>query len=434
MRLPLYLVDAFADRAFAGNPAAICFLEFWLPEVTMQSIAAEMNLSETAFVVPTQEGWHIRWFTPTLEVDLVGHATLAAAFSSLSGSREAVPRSASRASADRSWSAAMAIFWRWIFRHSVPLPCAPPPGLVDGLGAAPVEMLAAQHYLAVFENEDAVRALSPRTDRLAALDRAAVIVTAPGRTAHSSDFVSRFFAPANGVPEDPVSGVAHCRLDSLSVAAARQAPACCPSALASRRLPNLRGSRRPRHRRAGRPCSSSKALSCWTLPECRRSSFPIAPPIWRNSWTKQLLLSFPSSSCASPSPRRMRCSRRFREATAIVHFQTRLTGPMLAACPHLRIIVFLGTGVSSWSIFPAAEHHGIVVETRARLCRPNSGRAYARPYSCRAGGSPRWTAKSRKGMWQADALFELYGRRSASSGSVGSAASLLGSGPPSDFE
>ena len=71
MRLPLYLVDAFADRAFAGNPAAICFLEFWLPEVTMQSIAAEMNLSETAFLVPTQEGWHIRWFTPTLEVDLV---------------------------------------------------------------------------------------------------------------------------------------------------------------------------------------------------------------------------------------------------------------------------------------------------------------------------------------------------------------------------
>ena len=94
----------------------------------------------------------------------------------------------------------------------VPVPCAPPPDLVDGLGAVPTETLAAQHYLVVFENEDAVRALSPRMDRLAALDRAAVIVTAPGRTSDSSDFVSRFFAPANGVPEDPVSGVAHCTL------------------------------------------------------------------------------------------------------------------------------------------------------------------------------------------------------------------------------
>jgi len=94
----------------------------------------------------------------------------------------------------------------------VPVPCASPPGLFDSLGAVPVEMLAAQHYLAVFEDEDAVRALSPRMDQLAALDRAAVIVTAPGRTADSGDFVSRFFAPANGVPEDPVSGVAHCTL------------------------------------------------------------------------------------------------------------------------------------------------------------------------------------------------------------------------------
>jgi predicted PhzF superfamily epimerase YddE/YHI9 len=212
VRLPLYLVDAFADRAFAGNPAAICFLEFWLPEVTMQSIAAEMNLSETAFLVPTQEGWHIRWFTPTLEVDLVGHATLAAAFVIFErvarGVAEIRFTSLSGPLVVRRDGALLAMD----LPARVPVPCAPPPGLVDGLGAVPVEMLAAQHYLAVFENEDAVRALSPRMDRLAALDRAAVIVTAPGRTSDSSDFVSRFFAPANGVPEDPVSGVAHCTL------------------------------------------------------------------------------------------------------------------------------------------------------------------------------------------------------------------------------
>ena len=80
MKLPLYVVDAFADRPFTGNPAAICILEAWLSKQLMQSIAAEMNLSETAFLVPTAQGWHIRWFTPTIEVDLVGHATLAAAF------------------------------------------------------------------------------------------------------------------------------------------------------------------------------------------------------------------------------------------------------------------------------------------------------------------------------------------------------------------
>ena len=210
MTIPLYLVDAFADRPFAGNPAAVCALEAWLPEPVMQAIAAEMNLSETAFVVPTGEGsWHIRWFTPTLEVDLVGHATLAAAFviferldphltqvrfTSRSGPLQ-VERNGAMLEMD--------------FPARVPVPCAVPPGLVDGLGAAPAEVLAAQHYLAVFEHEDEVRALAPNMDCLAALDRAAVIVTAPGGP---GDFVSRFFAPANGVPEDPVSGVAHCTL------------------------------------------------------------------------------------------------------------------------------------------------------------------------------------------------------------------------------
>ena len=210
MTIPLYLVDAFADRPFAGNPAAICVLRDWLPESTMQAIAAEMNLSETAFIVPNADNtWHIRWFTPTLEVDLVGHATLAAAF--VIFERLNAPLTQIRFSS-RSGSLLVTRNNKMLemdFPARIPVRCDAPPGLVEGLGAKPVEVLAAQHYLAVFEHERDVRALAPNMGRLAALDRAAVIATAPGGP---GDFVSRFFAPANGVPEDPVSGVAHCTL------------------------------------------------------------------------------------------------------------------------------------------------------------------------------------------------------------------------------
>jgi PhzF family phenazine biosynthesis protein len=209
MKLPLYIVDAFTDRPFAGNPAAICPLDSWLPDETMQRIGAEMNFSETAFIVPTPEGWHIRWFTPTLEVDLVGHATLAAAhviferidparaevrFSSLSGAL-LVRRSHKLLEMD--------------FPARRPTPCPAPALLIEGLQAKPEQVLAAHHYLAVFNDAEAVRRLAPDLEQLARLDRAAVIVTAPGGP---GDFVSRFFAPANGVPEDPASGVAHCSL------------------------------------------------------------------------------------------------------------------------------------------------------------------------------------------------------------------------------
>ncbi|MBV9523085.1 MAG: PhzF family phenazine biosynthesis protein [Alphaproteobacteria bacterium] len=209
MKIPLYLVDAFAERPFAGNPAAVCPLKTWLPDPAMQAISAEMNLSETAFLVPTSEGWHIRWFTPTLEVDLVGHATLAAAFVIFErlDSRATQLRFASRSGpllVQRNGS-----LIAMDFPARVPERCLVPPGLIDGLGATPAEVFAAQHYLAVFEDENQIRGLTPRMDRLADLDRAAVIVTAPGGP---GDFVSRFFAPANGVPEDPVSGVAHCTL------------------------------------------------------------------------------------------------------------------------------------------------------------------------------------------------------------------------------
>jgi PhzF family phenazine biosynthesis protein len=208
--LPVYFVDAFADRPYAGNPAAICPLDRWLAEPAMQAIAAEIGFSETAFIVREGEGWRIRWFTPTIEVDLVGHATLAAAFVILEriapggdsvrfeslGGPLTVTRQNGLLAMD--------------FPARVAAPVTPPQRLVDGLGRAPAAVLAATHYLAVYADAADVAALAPDMAALAALDRAAVIVTAPG--SGDADFVSRFFAPANGVPEDPVSGVAHCTL------------------------------------------------------------------------------------------------------------------------------------------------------------------------------------------------------------------------------
>ena len=209
MKIPLYIVDAFTDRPFSGNPAAICPLDSWLPDEVMQRIGAEMNFSETAFIVPGADSWHIRWFTPTLEVDLVGHATLAAAhvvFERIEPSRTEL----------RFSSLGGALFVRrsqklleMDFPSRPPAPCPAPALLLEGLGAEPEQVLAAQHYMAVFRDAAAVRRLTPNLDQLARLDRAAVIVTAPGGP---GDFVSRFFAPANGVPEDPASGVAQCSL------------------------------------------------------------------------------------------------------------------------------------------------------------------------------------------------------------------------------
>jgi len=210
--LPVYFVDAFADRPFAGNPAAICPLDAWLDDRAMQAIAAEIGFSETAFIVPERDGWRIRWFTPTIEVDLVGHATLAAAFVILRrieparavihfdslGGPLTVTRQGDLLAMD--------------FPARVAAPVAPPPGLVTGLGRPPVEVLAATHYLAVYEAAEDVATLAPDLAAFAQLDRSAVIVTAPSAPSFGGDFVSRFFAPANGVPEDPVSGVAHCAL------------------------------------------------------------------------------------------------------------------------------------------------------------------------------------------------------------------------------
>jgi PhzF family phenazine biosynthesis protein len=210
--LPVYFVDAFADRPFTGNPAAVCPLERAIDDASMQAIAAEIGFSETAFIRREAAGWTIRWFTPTLEVDLVGHATLAAAFVIF----ERLEPGSSEVRFDSRGGPLVATrqgdLIAMDFPARVPVPVGVPAGLVDALGRAPAELLAATHYLAVYREAAEIVALKPDMARLAALDRAAVIVTAPSTPAIGGDFVSRFFAPANGVPEDPVSGVAHCSL------------------------------------------------------------------------------------------------------------------------------------------------------------------------------------------------------------------------------
>jgi PhzF family phenazine biosynthesis protein len=209
LKLPLYQVDAFASRPFAGNPAAVCPLEAWIDDRLMQQIAAENALSETAFLVGGDGRYAIRWFTPAVEVDLCGHATLAAAyvvFRFLEPGRASVTFD--------SKSGALGVTGdgerlRLDFPARPPRRVPEPAGLAAALGAVPLETWAARDTMAVFQEEDAVRALKPDMTALAALPGFAVIVTAAGR---DCDFVSRFFAPAKGVPEDPVTGSAHCTL------------------------------------------------------------------------------------------------------------------------------------------------------------------------------------------------------------------------------
>jgi PhzF family phenazine biosynthesis protein len=210
MKLPLYQVDAFASRRFTGNPAAVCPLGAWLPEPTMQAIAAENNLSETAFLVPEAGEFAIRWFTPEHEIDLCGHATLGAGYVVL---RYLEP--ARRAVSLRSPSGVLRVEGDPAGELTMALPrrdgaaCPPPPGLAEAIGAPFLEVLAARDYVVVLADEAAVRNIRPDFAALGRLDRLGVAITAPGREV---DFVSRFFAPKSGVPEDPVTGSAHSTL------------------------------------------------------------------------------------------------------------------------------------------------------------------------------------------------------------------------------
>jgi predicted PhzF superfamily epimerase YddE/YHI9 len=213
MRIPIFQLDAFASRVFSGNPAAVCPLPGWLDDATMLAIAAENALSETAFVVRDAAGWAIRWFTPTLEVDLCGHATLAAGHVVLTALDPAASevrfRSRSGVLAVRRDGERLALD----FPSRPAAPVEPPPALPRALRGATLDAcLAARDVIAVLGSEDEVAALSPDLAAVRELDAQGLIVTARGR---SCDFVSRYFAPRAGIDEDPVTGSAHCTLAPL---------------------------------------------------------------------------------------------------------------------------------------------------------------------------------------------------------------------------
>jgi PhzF family phenazine biosynthesis protein len=211
MRTPLFQIDAFTTRRFAGNPAAVMPMASFPADSVMQAIAAENNLAETAFLVPEGGDYRLRWFTPAVEVPLCGHATLASAavvMERLEPNRKSVvfhtksgPLTVTRAGAG----------YVMDFPSRPSEPVAAPPGLAAALGVSPAEVLVNSfNYMAVFDHADQVRALAPDMAAVARVDRSGVIVTARGDG--SSDFISRYFAPAKGIPEDPVTGSAHCML------------------------------------------------------------------------------------------------------------------------------------------------------------------------------------------------------------------------------
>ncbi|WP_242917705.1 PhzF family phenazine biosynthesis protein [Pontibacter liquoris] len=211
MTIPLYQIDAFTGNIFGGNPAAVCPLQSWLPDKTLQLIAIENNLSETAFFVPEGEGFRLRWFTPELEMDLCGHATLAAAhvlFRHLGyGSEQITFQSQSGPLTVTKTGELLTLD----FPARKPLPAALPEVIRQGIGKLPKEVLKARDYVLVYETEEDVVNLAPDTSLLHTinLDPGGIVVTAPGREV---DFVSRFFTPQASIFEDPVTGSAHCSL------------------------------------------------------------------------------------------------------------------------------------------------------------------------------------------------------------------------------
>lgn len=209
MDIPIYQVDAFTAEVFRGNPAAVCPLQSWLDERTMQLIARENNLSETAFFAPEQDHYRIRWFTPVEEVDLCGHATLATAFVIFTELDTACTKVIFESKSGPLKVERTGPMLTMDFPSQPPQPCEPPAALMEGLGMRPSTVLRSADYFAVYEHEDEIRALRPHMDLLRQVDLRGVITTAPGT---SSDFVSRFFAPRLGIDEDPVTGSAHCAL------------------------------------------------------------------------------------------------------------------------------------------------------------------------------------------------------------------------------
>ena len=209
MEIPLFQIDAFASELFQGNPAAVCPLKQWLSDEIMQSISAENNLSETAFFVPAGDGFHIRWFTPVSEVDLCGHATLAAAyvlFDILGHKKDRIEFES------KSGRLAVTTDSGWLvmeFPAQPPVACDTPEEIVAAFRPTPVECLKSEDYIVVFDDEMDIESADPDFEPLKNLDLRGVIITAKSK---QYDFVARFFAPKYGIPEDPVTGSAYTQL------------------------------------------------------------------------------------------------------------------------------------------------------------------------------------------------------------------------------
>ena len=209
MKIKLYQVDAFTNQVFSGNPAAVCPLDEWLPDDVLQQIALENNLSETAFFVPQVGEYELRWFTPAVEVDLCGHATLASAYVLFNVLHYAFERIIFNTKSGQLLVGRQGDYFSLDFPAQPPVHCDVPERLIAGLGVQPEAVLSAEDLLVVFESQKDVERLDPDFNVLKAIPKRGVIVTAPGTDV---DFVSRCFFPNLGVNEDPVTGSAHCTL------------------------------------------------------------------------------------------------------------------------------------------------------------------------------------------------------------------------------
>ena len=209
MTYPIYQIDAFTSKLFGGNPAAVCPLKKWLPDEIMQKLAAENNLSETAFFVNEGSQYHIRWFTPEFEIDLCGHATLASAyviFNHLKHSSHIISFTCKSGLLEVTKKDDLI---ELNFPSRVPQPAQAPEALLKGLNIAPSKVLKSRDYFLVYDDESQIAAIVPDYIYLNKIDSIGVIVTAPGKEV---DFVSRFFVPNSVIGEDPVTGSAHCNL------------------------------------------------------------------------------------------------------------------------------------------------------------------------------------------------------------------------------
>lgn len=211
MKLPIFQVDAFTNKVFGGNPAAVCPLEHWLPDDVMQKIAIENSVAETAFFIPLHDGFEIRWFTPEIEMDLCGHATLATAHVIARHLNYSLPSIKFQSKSGELMVTVENELLTLDFPSRKPEPSDIPQIILDAIQVKPVEVLKSRDYVLVFESEEIIRRIEPNQSILNQinLDPGGVVITAKG---DEVDFVSRFFTPQASIFEDPVTGSAHCSL------------------------------------------------------------------------------------------------------------------------------------------------------------------------------------------------------------------------------